>query len=163
MKASRKAVARTLAILALLVLWAGCDTYFQDPQEGNVWEDQLVEFKPTSGAVTLDADSDESVTYEMNIQFVAAQVDQETTVTFEIAEETTAQEGVHYNMITEGGQTTIPPNDNFGQIEVEILGGGLENGESVDLVVQLTDGGDVPPSENYRTFELGIEKETAQE
>lgn len=158
MKASRKAVARTVAVLALVVLWAGCDTYFQDPQEGNVWEDQLVEFKPTSDAVVFSADSDEAVTYEMTVQFVAAQVDRETTVTFEVAEETTAQEGVHYNMITDGGQTTIPPNSNFGQIEVEVLGGGLENGESVDLIVQLTDGGDVPPSENYRTFDLEIEK-----
>lgn len=158
MNIARTAVARTAAVLALIVLMAGCDTYFQDPQEGNVWEDQLVEFKPTSDAVTFAADSDASTTYEMTVQFISAHVDQSTAVTFQVADGTTAQEGVHYNLLTEGGQTTIPPNSSFGQIEVEVLGSGLDNGEAVDLIVELTDGGDVPPAANVGTFELEIAK-----
>ena len=76
-------------------------------------------------------------------------------VTFEVDEASTAVAGTHYTLTT-NGSFTIPANSSFGDIELTIADGTLASDESVTLIINLT-GGDLIPSENYKTHTLTID------
>ena len=152
---------RLIPVLALAVLVMGCDALFDDSE--TVWDGRVVEFQPTSASVTFEAGSDATATHAATVQFVAAQEANDNTITFMVDEEaTSAEAGVHYELVNDGS-VTLPSNSSATDIEINILGGNLDDGESVQLVLELTDDGDVSPSENYKRYTLSIAKEEPED
>lgn len=94
----------------------------------------------------------------IRINLVGAQRNDALTVNFEIDATSTAVAGVHYNMITTGGSTTIPANSSFGYIYFEVLADNIEPGETWNIKFNLTgsSAGNVKLSENYKSFTRGL-------
>ena len=69
--------------------------------------------------------------------------------------ETTAEEGVDYNIL-DGGVITIPANSSFGSLSME-----LTPTEDVELFIVLEER-DLAPSENYKFFRVNISPEAAE-
>ncbi|QMW04137.1 DUF4843 domain-containing protein [Spirosoma foliorum] len=86
------------------------------------------------------------------VNLVGAQRAKDEVIKFSVDKDnTTAIEGVHYNL--KGGTFTIPAKSSFGDCTVEILTGAAPTGttKTVDLVLILEgNGSDITPNENYK-------------
>lgn len=109
----------------------------------------LIEF-PLSASTVVEGSG------EINIQtqLVGPQESSPVTVNFVVDESSTAIEGTHYSLVTDGS-IQIAAETSSGQIVVNVSGTSLAADETVTLILRLT-GGDHPPSENYKTHTLTI-------
>lgn len=69
-----------------------------------------------------------------------------------------AQAGVHFNVLTSNNQVAFPANSSTAYLDVAVLAANLEPGESVHFELELTDGNELFPSENYKTFTVIVNK-----
>jgi hypothetical protein len=76
----------------------------------------------------------------------------------DVVASTTAQEGTHYRLVTGGGAVTFPANSSSATLEVEALAANLQPGQSVRLVLELTEMGNLIPANNYRYYDIIIRK-----
>lgn len=160
----RLRIASVFTVAALFFL-AGCDGIFEDPQEGNVFEERTAEFKPLSDA-TLDGQGIEEGegVYGATVQLLAPLNEEPVTFGFEVVDdETSAQEGLNYEFVDENadGTFTFEPDDELStDIGVVVLDGEIPFGQSRTLTIELVEapeGYNLDIAENLRTFELGID------
>lgn len=90
---------------------------------------------------------------QFRVNLVGAHRPEDTTLGYTVfAGETTAVQGVHYNI---SGSVVIPANESYGLVTVDILNNG-PSATAVDLVLELTGADGVPVSENYKRIGLRI-------
>lgn len=135
-------------VLLMLVgatgLLTGC---FED--EDNTYQGPLqVEFKPVTRTVNNGAGLQ-----ELRVQLIGPQQSQPITVSVSADESSTAQAGVHYNLV-DNGQVTIPANSSFGAARVDVLG--APTGGKLVLTLSGDDQMGVIAAENYKQFTLTI-------
>lgn len=158
---------RTLLLLALGLTGGATvscsDILFDDPDH-TYSGPPVIEFAPSlpSGSyvrtVTFDADSDESRTVSLRVNYVSDPPETAVNAEFRVGDGSSGVQGQHFEL-PDGTTFTIAAGENFTHIRVEALGAGLSNGESVSVFLELVDGQAYQVSANYKVFELRIEKE----
>lgn len=103
------------------------------------------------------------------LQLVAPHFSSNTNIGFRVAETqlnnagaiiqtSTAVSGLHYNVQTPNNVAVFPANSSTSNIEVEVLSANLTSGQSVQFILELTDGDQLSPSANYRYFRVIVRK-----
>jgi len=155
---------KIIASIALLAVAASCsDLLFEDRDQ--IYDGPpVVEFGPTlpagsySQSVTFPADSDQSTTVSIRVNYIAAPPESSINGSFQVSGGD-AVDGTHYSL-PEGTTFTIPAGENSTDIQVQLLGSGLSNGESVSLTLELQEGQDYEVSANYKEFQISASKES---
>ncbi len=94
-----------------------------------------------------------SGTIQLRVNLVAAQRNQAENLTYTVvADETTAEAGVHYQA---SGALQIPANSSFGFIEIQVLDPGATTGFK-DLVVEIQSSTSLKANPNYNRVGLRI-------
>lgn len=154
------------ALLMLSVVLAGC---FENPPityDGPA----IAEFAPNrtaaggySRAITLAPDATSDVQSTVTVQMVGPHVNSPTTVNYRVHDASTAVAGTHFAYAPEGS-VTIPAGESSATIQVTVLAAGTPQtapgapaAAPRTLILELT-GGDIEPSENYRTFQFTISR-----
>lgn len=92
----------------------------------------------------------------LRVNFVSPHKANEENFTYRvIADETSAIEGVHYNL---SGQAILPANSSFADVQIQILDPGAGDGV-VDLVLELVGNSAVRPSERYKKVGIRISQQ----
>lgn len=117
------------------------------------------------------ASDDETSVVELSylLQLISPQFNQETHIGFVINEvertnssgavlSDAAQEGVHYSAITTNNQAVFPVNTSTSNVAVEVYAENLDPGDSVYFVIELVEGDQLLPAENYKTFGVILNK-----
>ena len=145
------------SILVSLVLFTQTACFHQ---EDFLWDQKtVVEFQSTvvttpavGKTYPLIAVKNGAGTQTAQVNLVGPQRANDEVIKFVVdAANTTAVEGVHYNL--KGGIFTIPAKTSFGSCAVDILTGAAPTGttKTVDLVLTLQgNGSDIAPNENYK-------------
>ncbi len=116
------------------------------------FNDLFVEFNEVSLSTNPESfqilimDNVEMIKAQVNLVGVHQSEDQ--TISFSIASESTAIEGLHYNL--NASSCIIPAYSSFGYIEFSILKDAILPGESVNLTLILEGNEKILPSENYK-------------
>lgn len=120
---------------------------------------------------TFDAGStNETVEFSLDLNLIAEHFDRDTNINViiadqqldddgEVEEETTATEGTHFNILS-GNTATFPANSSFSTVDIELLSSGLNDGESVQFIIELTATDDLEPADNYRYYRVVVEQDT---
>lgn len=96
------------------------------------------------------------VTDTIYVQLVGAQQDSPIDVNFNVAANSTAVAGTHYNFRPAGStKVTIPAKSSVGYILVDMIPGSIPSG-TFPLVINLTGNGTIGASQNYKTFTLTL-------
>ncbi|WP_461532460.1 hypothetical protein [Sinomicrobium sp.] len=149
-----------LVFLALCI--SGC---FEDREA--IFTGQLLEWEPPNRAsnalsadIALGVDETENQIIPLRVQYAGAHVPDALTAVFEVEpSETTAIEGEHF-AINGKKSLTIPPNSSFSEeTEVEIFSGAVTQGDTLKIVLRLTEASSVPPMVNYRDFVITVTKD----
>lgn len=151
-------------LLSIITLVAVALTGCFDENEPQ-FEEQQLEWEPIDRStndldttVELEVDQTEADTVTLRIQYAGEQQSEDLEGTFEVHEDTDATEGEQFEVLTES-PVTIPANSNFSEeIDVEIDADQIQDGEETDIILEITDDGDIPPMENYNQFVIEIEK-----
>lgn len=142
-------------VVALLV---GASSCIENIDETRIFEDSpMVEFNQTTRNVNYNrlTNRNAGVVTEV-VNLVAPQFSADQTVSFTVdAAQTTAEAGVHYNLVN-NGTFVIPANSSFGNASVEILGGAIPTGTTRVLVLELVGNDAIKPSENYKRVRITI-------
>ncbi|MCC5913674.1 MAG: hypothetical protein JJU46_04795 [Balneolaceae bacterium] len=112
-------------------------------------------------------DSSAEVSYLL--QLIAPHFDSDTNIGFVVADaqldrdgepvqNTTAVEGQHFNLLTNNNVAVFPANSSTSSIDVEVLSANLDPGQSVQFILQLVDGDQLAPAENYKYFRVVVAK-----
>lgn len=150
-------------LLTLMVFGSGC---FEEREF--LWNQEVLEWEPPDRStnalsmnVHLEAGATENQTVTLRLQYAGEQHPEDMTGTFAVDEQNSdAVEGEHFEIVS-GTTVTIPAGSNLSEeIEIEIVSGSIQNGEELNLVLLITNEGDIPPMENYKEFNLFISKET---
>lgn len=143
-------------VVALMI--TGC---FEDRE--SLFEEKVLEWEPPNPAnnllnttVELDAGATENEIVTLRIRYAGEHQSEPITGVFAV--ETDAVEGTHYTISSTS--TTIPANSSFSdEVNIEVLSEAIEDGETFDIILTITDESDLPPMENYKTFVLSVEKD----
>lgn len=131
-----------IALLPLLIL--GCEDLFDKGDVEKVYDGPpQVEFFPLQQEVSL---ADGSATVE--VQLIGEQQSSDLSVNFNVnGESSTAEAGVHYNIVT-SSPVTISSGTSEVVVEIELIEGSLEAGEEVELYLDLegADGAEAAPN-----------------
>jgi hypothetical protein len=125
----------------------------------------MVEFAPVlpSGnytrTVTLDAGETTNVMTTVRVNYIADPPTNDIGGQIMREASSTAVEGTHYRFASGSSTYTIASGLNFVDVQIEVLGAGFADGESVTLVLELADGEAFDVSQNYRLFTFELEKE----
>lgn len=141
-----------LTVLLPLFILLGCDGIFDAGDADKVFDDDpLVEVKPLSQEVS---ETDGLAT--VAVQLIGEHRTSDLEVDFSISG--SAEEGVHYNMLTTS-PVVIEPGSSAIDIEIEIIdSGAFENGE-VQLVINLDSASDeVEPAQNLSEAVVWIQE-----
>lgn len=141
-----------------IALFAFASSCIEDIDQTRIFDgDPLVEFNsPVSNAnYTRNTNVGVGVIGEQ-VNLIAPQFTSDQTVTFRVdAEQTTAEAGVHYNLVS-NGTFVIPANTSFGTAQVEILGTAIPAGTTRLLVLELVGNDVISPSENHKRLRINI-------
>lgn len=135
---------KILIAFILPLLFLGCDMndLFDEGDVRKTFDDDpQVEFKPLQQEVSA-AGGQATVA----VQLIGPQRDSDLAVNFSVGDNTTAQAGVHYNIVTPS-PVTIASGTSAVDVVVELIPGSLE-GSSVDLYLNLEGGDGVPAATN---------------
>ncbi len=128
---------RKLLILALIPLFAiGCNDLFDTGDFDRTWDGLQLGLFPQSQEVSIEDDGAASV----EVQLIGEQQSQDVNVDFSVSG--TAEEGVHYNLLTPS-PVTIEAGTSTVDIEVELIEDSLGEDESGTLVITLEESSDV--------------------
>lgn len=167
----------TMSVLAGLVfLLTGCFDDITKVYDGPA----VVEFAQYSqpgspsnnfvSTITFAADAnDASVEVSYLLQLIAPHFGTATNIGFVVADNqldedgdvvqsTTAVEGTHFNVLNPDNRAVFEANTSTSAISIEAISNDLAPGESVQLILELVDGDQLAPSENYKYFRVVIRK-----
>lgn len=155
-------VHKILPLLLLAFTVSGC---FDDDEI--VFQDQLLEWEPPNRAtnelsmnISLEVDEVEDRSFSLRMQYAGPHVSEVLFGEFEVVEDqTTAIEGEHFSI--DGDKTlNIPANSSQSEaVEVQIHSSAVAQGESLSIVLRITQASSVPPMENYKDFLIRISKD----
>jgi hypothetical protein len=141
---------KILIALILPLLFLGCDDLFDEGDVQKTFDDiPQVEFKPLQQEVSISSLYDEPTddgTFTVAVQLIAPQRDSDLAVNFSVGGNSTAQAGVHYNIVTPS-PVTISAGTSSVDVVIELIEGSLESG-SADLFLNLEGGSGVPAAPN---------------
>lgn len=151
----KRALTRVGPLLLVLALpLTGCFEDFATAYDGPT----VVEFDQTlSGGYSLTVPEGAGVV-SRQINLIGPQQGSPSTITFDVVGDgTTAVDGTHYSLPT-GTQFEIPANSSFGQLQVNILDGGLDSAQQVTLQLELVGSADgsIGAAENLDDFTITI-------
>lgn len=138
---------RKLIVLAVVTaLLAGCDVFDTGDTEKVFDMDPQVELKPLTNQTNL-SDGGTSV----SVQLIGEQRSEDLAVEYSIDSGSTAEEGVHYEIITPS-PVTIEGGTSATSIEIDYIDGSVDPDEELQLIINL-DGTDaeVEPAANLST------------
>jgi hypothetical protein len=145
--------ARLILILLLPFVFWGCDDLFDTGDADAVFDgDPQVEFKPLSQEV-----SETAGLTTVAVQLIGEHRNADLEVEFSF-EGTTAEEGVHYNVLTDS-PVVIEAGSSSADVEIEIIdSGAFENGEvRLNLTIESA-GEEVEPAENLKEATVWIQE-----
>lgn len=120
--------------------------------------------------ITFPADADDmSVERSYLLQLISPHFDSDTNIGFVVADaqlnrdgdtvqSTTAVEGQHFNVLTSNNVAVFSANSSTSSINVELLSANLDPGQSVQFILQLVDGDQLTPAENFKYFRVVVAK-----
>ena len=131
-------------IIAVIIplLFMSCDIFDKGDVEKVYDGPPVVEFIPLEQERSL-AD-DEAI---VKVQLIGEQRDAALPVNFSVSGESTAQAGVHYNLVS-ASPVTIQAGTSAVDVVIELVAGSLADGEEVLLILNLEGGDGVEASEN---------------
>ncbi len=141
-----------LVFAGFALLFASCE------EEEKLYTGVQVGFESASGSLMIPVDV--TTTYEgtFRVALIAEPQSNDITVSFDVAEASTAVEGTHFSMDTK--TVTIPAGENFGEFDITALDSGFEfGGEFKNLVLEITDAS-IDIASNFSVFTLTISKES---
>lgn len=153
---------KPLLALVLAIALAGCSDVLFDELDKTYDGTPMLEFAPVMPdgtyvqRVTFAAGSTDSETVHVRINYLADSATSSVDGEVAVGSETTATDGEHYSLST---AFSIPAGENRTTLPVEVLGAGLEDGETVSLFLEIQANGGVQVSPNYSTFEIRVTKE----
>jgi hypothetical protein len=133
-------------------------------------------FAPATGnanytsTVTFAAGTNEgSADLALRLQLIAPHFDTDAPIGFEVVaerldedgdvvDETTAVEGTHYTIGNANNQAVFPANSSETTINVEAIADNLDPGDSVRMILMLTETDMLEPAENYKYYTVVIRK-----
>jgi hypothetical protein len=139
---------RKLIVLAVATaLFAGCDVFDTGDTEKVFDMDPQVELKPQTNQTSL-SDGGTNVA----VQLIGEQRSENLNVEYSIDSESTAEEGVHYDIVTPS-PVTIESGTSATDIVIEYIEDSVDPGDEVTLIINLegTDAEDVEPAGNLST------------
>lgn len=149
----------TLLIVLPLLLW-GC---FEDHASNFHLDDiNQVEWAPPNRATSnlsytanLAADQTEPKIVTLQVQLIGAQSSNARTAGVRAAAGD-AQEGTDFEILN--SEVVIPANSNHGDVEIRINSANLDNGDNVNVILELTEGPELGVAVNLKDFNLRIQK-----
>lgn len=142
-----------IAAITFPLLFIGCDmnALFDTGDTLKEYDGPpIVEFVPLLQEVSL---SDEQAT--VLVQLIGEHRSSDLAVSFSVDESSTAQAGVHYNLVTPS-PVTLSANSSAVNIVIELIGGSIESG-TVELFLNLEGGDGVAASPNQSQSETRIQ------
>lgn len=140
-----------LSVLLVSLFLTGCLNDLFEQEDQTYQGEAKLEFWPQTD--TFDEDEGE---VEVLIQLIGVQRSSDLSVNFSVDEETTAEAGTHYELLSTS-PATIPANSSSAVVTINLNGNSLPEGENRTLILRLDSGGEVEPAENLDTYELTIE------
>lgn len=131
------------------------------PATGNANYTSTVTFGATTNTGSVDV--------PLKLQLIAPQFNTDAPIGFEVVDErldeegevvgtTTAVEGTHYNVTNSNNQAVFPANTSETTINVEAIADNLNPGDSVRMILMLTETDVLEPAENYKYYTVVIRK-----
>lgn len=132
---------RKLLILALIPFFAlGCNDLFDTGDADKVWDGLELGLYPLQQEVGIN---DGSAAVE--VQLIGEQQSSDVSVVFNIDGDSSAEEGVHYNLTT-SSPVTLESGTSTVDIVVELIEDSVPEGETVSLIINLEDSDGIPAS-----------------
>ncbi len=153
----RKGKLFTGLLLISCFILVGC---FDD--RTHLFEEKVLEWEPPnpatnalSGKVKFKAGETGSKTYNLRIRYAGKHQAKPIKAVFTV--DSDATEGTHYTISSK--VVTVPEASSFSEeINIELIGGAMADGDSYDMILTITEDSDVKPMENYKNFVLSVEK-----
>lgn len=143
-----KSLRLVLALLLVTLSFSACD--FFEQEERTFTDDPQIEFFP----LTENVDEGD-LTVTTKIQLIGPQRDSDLPVSFAVSDESTAQEGTHYNL--NSTSATIPANSSSTEVTIDVLDNDQDDGDTnYELILELQDSEGVEAAENLKTYTLTI-------
>jgi len=152
-----------IPVLLVALLIGSCDVNDLSRNEFDL--DPQVEFDPPRSQQVSEPEDDPnteninegaSFTVTMTIQLIGPQMESDLQVPFTVSGSGVA--GTHFNLLS-SSPATISANSSSTTVQVEILeaDGDLNQGEAVEVILELQDPGDnITAAENFKEFNLQI-------
>jgi carbon monoxide dehydrogenase subunit G len=153
MKSLTTASLRGILLLALLgATLAGCDTFEQ--RDRTYQGDPKLEFAPLSETIDEPVANPDTST-ATSVQLIGEQRSSDLAVNFVVADSSTAESGVHYELSSTS--VTIAANSSSAQVPITVLDNSADDGDTnYELFLVLQDSEGVEAAENLKTFTLTI-------
>ncbi|MBN2731254.1 MAG: DUF4843 domain-containing protein [Balneolaceae bacterium] len=151
---------KIVTVIVASLFLSGCLNDLFEQENKRFQDNPKIEFRPLNQVVS-DADVDDFDPSEpLKVQLIGEQRSSDLSVSFVVDEEnSTAEAGTHYNLVT-SSPITLPANASVtGPIEIEVIENSVPDGEVVELVLILQDADGVEAAENLKTYTLTIEGE----
>ena len=150
---------KLVACIVACIFLSGClnDLFEQDDQ--TYQDDPKIEFRPLNQSVADTSGAEIQPDDEaLRVQLIGPQRSTDLSVSFVVdSENSSAQEGTHYNLVT-SSPVVLPANSSVtGNIEIDIIEDSVPTGEVVELILVLQDADGVDAAENLKTYTLTIE------
>jgi len=131
------------------------------PATGNANYTSTVTFGAATGSATAEL--------PLKLQLIAPHFDSDAAIGFEVVGErldadgevvstTTAVEGTHYNVTNANNQAVFAANSSVTTVDVVAIADNLSPGESVRMILMLTETNVLAPAENYKYYTVIIRK-----
>lgn len=141
-----------------IALFAFASSCIEDIDQTRIFEgDPLVEFNsPVSNANYNRLTNAGAGAITERVNLIAPHFTSDQTLTFRVDSElTTAEAGVHYNLLS-NGTFVIPANSSFGDAGIEVLGTAIPAGSTRVVVLELVGNAVIKPSENHKRVRITI-------
>lgn len=151
---------KIVTVIVASLFLSGCLNDLFEQENKRFQDNPKIEFRPLNQVVS-DSDVDDFDPSEpLKVQLIGEQRSSDLSVSFVVDEEnSTAEAGTHYNLVT-SSPITLPANSSVtGPIEIEVIENSVPDGEVMELVLVLQDADGVEAAENLKTYTLTIEGE----
>lgn len=132
-----------LSMITLLLMSCDMNDLFDKGDAEGVYDGPtVVGFFPLQQEVSVNAG-----TASVEVQLIGAQRGAPLSVAFTVDGASTAQAGVHYNLIS-SSPVSLPANSSTVNVQIELISGSLQAGQTGLLILNLQGGEGVGASEN---------------
>ncbi len=145
--------------LYIIIGFMAMGSFFGCEEDSHIYEGpNYVEFPNRRTTTTFPYNLIETEKISIVSQIIGAHETTDKSIGYAIApENTTAVEGVHYNLINPE-KITIPAQSSFGEIKLEAPVGNFDPGDVFSITFNLLQNGDLPASPNYTTTSHTLRK-----